>query len=132
MISAVVARSCSGVRSYAVATSRKPVITPSDGSCGVECVLKYRGASASRTTTKSVNVPPTSMPMLNMPLSPHRVSWLQYRLTSLCIMASSYHTSQPQIIQELRCWTDARHEQMCRVRERPRISTPRARYEKGG
>ena len=50
-------------------------MTPSEGSCGVEGVLYNRGASPGLVTTRSVKVPPTSIPILNM-FSPCPACWI--------------------------------------------------------
>src|SRR5215472_9608862 len=52
------------------ASSSRPDMTPSEGSAGVEADLASVTRPASCTATRSVNVPPTSMPMRNTSASP--------------------------------------------------------------
>ena len=72
MVSMAAARSRSASGgSIAAAMSARPLTTAIEGSAGVESVLKMRGGAPSRATTKSVNVPPTSMPILSV------MAWLR-------------------------------------------------------
>src|SRR5690554_828624 len=50
------------------AMSTRPSTTAIDGSAGVDSVLKIAGSAPSRVTTKSVKVPPTSIPILSVML----------------------------------------------------------------
>ena len=56
------ARNASGVFPSAAAISASPAMTASDGSSGVDSTLKMRPAPPP-LSRKSVNVPPTSMPI---------------------------------------------------------------------
>ena len=47
------------------ASSRRPLMTPTEGSSGVDSTLWITGSTPPARTKKSVNVPPTSMPTFN-------------------------------------------------------------------
>src|SRR5580704_4492934 len=56
-----------------VASAASPSSTPSDGSSGVDGTFASVAPPSASIATRSVNVPPTSMPMRNMRLTlPHR------------------------------------------------------------
>ena len=66
----------------AAAASCKPAMTPMEGSSGVVAVLKKRGWPVSPATTKSVKVPPTSIPILyNL--------GLLIRFAVMCVLSSA-------------------------------------------
>ena len=48
------------------AMSVRPFTTAIDGSAGVDSALKIAGSAPSRVTTKSVKVPPTSIPIFSV------------------------------------------------------------------
>jgi hypothetical protein len=66
MVSMVGAKASSVSGGFMLAAmSVRPLTTAIDGSDGVDSVLKIAGSASSRVTTKSVKVPPTSIPIFS-------------------------------------------------------------------